>query len=419
VIGSQTLVSATSGCVRVLLNPSSFGVLLVEVVFILTITSVLMSSAVALGFFHNAWRVGKFAPSEAPLDCSHVLISVIIPARNEEQDLEKSLASVLQQEGVRLEVIVVNDHSDDRTGEVADAVASQDDRVRVIHNPPLKPGWLGKCNAMEHARLLAKGDYILLTDADIMHHQRSFASAVAHMQNRGLDFFSICPTIECVSFWENVFIPSGIAAASLLFWKPADQSGQKDQVGATGALMLSKREMLESIGGLDSIKGEMLDDVSLAWRIHESGGRVDFRVAPQMAQVRMFKDNRHAFWGITKNILAGFDSVWMAIPGILLPFVVFWSPLIGLACGIFQDRGDLIGLGFLGIALQLVLLAGVRRFCKFSWRKAVFYPMCAIQCACCLSVAIYHRLCHRAVLWRGRAVTVSPSPTKPADFHQS
>ncbi len=380
-------------------------------IYYFAITSLVLTCLVALGFFHNAWRVGKFAPSETPLDCSHVLLSVIIPARNEEQDIQKSLESILQQEGVRLEVIVVNDHSEDRTGEILDEIAKGDDRVRVIHNPALRTGWLGKCNAMEHARLEAKGDYILLTDADILHHPRGFASAIAHLEKTGLDFFSICPKIECVSFWENVFIPSGIAAASLLFWKPADQSGRTDQVGATGALMLTKPEVLERIGGFDAIKGEMLDDVSLAWTIHDAKCKVDFRVAPQMARVRMFKDNRHAFWGITKNILAGFDSVWMAIPGIFLPFFVFWPPVIALVLGLVHQRGDLVGLGLAGIVAQLVLLAGVRRFCRFSWPKAIFYPMTAIQCACCLSVAIYHRLSHQAVLWRGRAISVSHSKT--------
>lgn len=382
-----------------------------DLILVFAITSLVLSSVVAFGFFHNAWRVGKFAPSAEPLDCSHVLLSVIIPARNEEQDIQKSLESVLSQEGVRLEVIVVNDHSEDRTGEILDAIAERDDRVRVIHNPPLLPGWLGKCNAMEHAQREAKGDFLLFTDADIVHYPRGFASALAHMEKNGLDFFSICPKIECISFWENAFIPSGIVAASLLFWKPADQSGQKDQVGATGALMLTKPEMLARMGGLEVIKGEMLDDVSLAWRIHEAGGRVDFRVAPQMARVRMFKDNHQAFWGITKNILAGFDSVWMAIPGIFLPFLVFWTPLIALALGLIKGRGDLIGLGLAGVLVQMILLGGVQRFCRFSWAKAIFYPMCAIQCACCLTVAIYHRLFRQAVLWRGRAITVSQSKT--------
>lgn len=77
-------------------------------------------------------------------------ISVVIPARNEEQDIASSLRSVLNQEGVDLEVIVVNDHSTDHTGEIVDEIARSESRVTVLHNPPLRPGWLGKCNAMQH-----------------------------------------------------------------------------------------------------------------------------------------------------------------------------------------------------------------------------------------------------------------------------
>ena len=81
----------------------------------------------------------------------HAKLSVIIPARDEEADIAQSLGSVLNQVGVDLEVIVVNDHSSDRTGRIADTLAASDARLKVIHDPELPPGWLGKCNAMQQA----------------------------------------------------------------------------------------------------------------------------------------------------------------------------------------------------------------------------------------------------------------------------
>ena len=95
-------------------------------------------------------------------------LSVIIPARNEEGDIGDALASILDQQGVDLEVIVVNDHSRDRTGTIIDEFSRKDPRVKAIHNPPLSKGWMGKCNAMQHGALSAINSYLLFTDADII-----------------------------------------------------------------------------------------------------------------------------------------------------------------------------------------------------------------------------------------------------------
>ncbi len=109
-------------------------------------------------------RIQWLTPDATPIQTAETL-SVVIPARNEEADLAAALRSVLAQEGVELEVTVVNDHSTDRTGEIADAIARADPRVRVLHDPPLPPEWLGKCNAMQQGAAVATGDYLLFADA--------------------------------------------------------------------------------------------------------------------------------------------------------------------------------------------------------------------------------------------------------------
>jgi glycosyltransferase involved in cell wall biosynthesis len=183
------------------------GAFVINTLVILNAVALLITCIVCVTFFANAWRIGNFDASTEPRDYTRFLISVIIPARNEEMDLRQTLHSVLNQEGVRLEVIVINDHSDDRTGAIAEAVAAEDGRVTVIHDPPLKPGWLGKCNALEHGRQLASGDYIILSDADIDHHPRCFSSAMEHFERHDLDLFSLFPLIICESLWENIFLP--------------------------------------------------------------------------------------------------------------------------------------------------------------------------------------------------------------------
>ena len=131
-------------------------------------------------------RIQWLSPLREPVPYT-CKISVIIPARNEEQDISPALSSVLNQNGVELEVIVVNDHSTDRTGELVDHIAQSDSRITVLHDPPLEPGWLGKANAMQHGVARATGDYLLFTDADILHHPSCFVTVLNEMQQNGYD----------------------------------------------------------------------------------------------------------------------------------------------------------------------------------------------------------------------------------------
>jgi hypothetical protein len=103
--------------------------------------------------------------------------------------------------------------------------------------------------------------------------------------------------------------------------------------------------------------------------------------------------------------------MWLAVPMILLPFVVFWSPPLGVVVGVATGNALLTALGLPAILLQLGLIASVRSWCMFQWHKAIFYPLCAVQCACCIVRALFHRFSNRAVLWRGRAISVTGSPS--------
>ena len=172
---------------------------------ILGLAAGLMSLVVAVKFVAALRRVSRdLGPDLKP--AAGTRLSVIIPARDEEQDIAAALQSVLDQQDVDLEVIVVNDHSSDRTGTIADSMALSQPRLRVIHNPELSPGWLGKCNAMQRAVAGVTGSMFLFTDADIVHQPRCFVTAMAEMERRELDFLSLFPLMDCVSLGENVIL---------------------------------------------------------------------------------------------------------------------------------------------------------------------------------------------------------------------
>ncbi len=183
---------------------------------ILCLAAGLISAVLFVQFLGALKRTLWTSPPVEPDLVRGTKISVIIPARNEQQDLGRSLDSLRDQEEVEFEAIIVNDHSTDQTGPIADAAAQQDARIRVIHNPELPPGWLGKCNAMEQAARVASGDLLLFTDADIMFEPTCLAKAVAELKRREVDLLSFFPRMDCISLWENILVPTLVGGLSVL-----------------------------------------------------------------------------------------------------------------------------------------------------------------------------------------------------------
>jgi chlorobactene glucosyltransferase len=335
-----------------------------------------------------------------------VRLSVIIPARNEEQDLAKALQSVLQQQEVELEVIVVNDHSSDRTGAIADDLERSESRLKVLHNPALPPGWLGKCNAMQHAASLASADVLLFTDADIMHHPRCFVTALAEMEQRNLDFLSLFPRMQFVSLCENIILPTLIGGMTL-YATPGIEDPDSPDALAAGAFLMVRTRVFRDLGGFEAIKHQMLDDLELAKLIKRHGYRVGFHAAPEFLSVRLYKDNRHAFWGMTKNVLEGLNGrFWLAPAVMLLPVLVYWTPLFCAAAGAWEGDFLLVSVAAATYALQYATIWPGRRLFQFHPAKALLFPLVVIPVIVCMVRALYLYLFQGAVEWRGRTVAV-------------
>ncbi len=295
---------------------------------------------------------------------------------------------MLGQEDVELEVIVINDHSSDDTGAIADAVAQRDPRVRVLHNPELRPGWLGKASALQHGVALATSEILLFTDADIIFSPRCFATALVELEQRQLDFLSLFPRMDCVSTWENIILPCLVGGLAMFATPAIEDPRSNDALGA-GAFLLIRAPAFQAIGGFEPIKGAMLDDLELARLVKRSGHSVGFYAAPDLLEVRLYKNNHHAFWGMTKNVLMGLNGrLWLAPLVVLLPLLVFGVPLYCVVSGI--ARGDLLlaraGAGT--YALQYATFWMGRRLFRFHPAKALLFPLCAIPVICCMGRAV-------------------------------
>lgn len=250
-------------------------------------------------------------------------VSVVIPARNEEESLGVCLESLVSQTGMAFEIIVVNDHSTDRTAEIAASFAG----VRVIEAGALAPGWTGKNNAVACGAREARGEWLLFTDADTVHLPGSLARALAEAEEHKAEMLSYSPEQIAVSFWEMAILPVVFAELARQF-PPAKVSDPASPIAAAnGQFILIRRETYDAIGGHAGVAGDILEDVALARRVKASGKKIRFRYASDAVRTRMYRNFGQLREGWTKNLALLFPRPgWLSLK-LLLLWIFPWTVL--------------------------------------------------------------------------------------------
>src|SRR5579862_695983 len=226
-------------------------------------------------------------------------VSVIIPARNEEESLGTCLRSLVAQTGVDFEIIVVNDQSTDRKGEIAASFSG----VGVVEAGPLPKGWSGKNHAVATGSSVARGEWLLFTDADTIHLPGSLARALDEARNRGADLLSYSPEQIISGFWEKAIMPLVFAELAAEY-PPAEVSDPRSpKVAANGQYILIKREAYDAAGGHAAVAASLLEDVDLARAVKMSGRKVWFRYGGDAVRTRMYRSFAQLREGWTKNLV--------------------------------------------------------------------------------------------------------------------
>lgn len=243
-------------------------------------------------------------------------VSVIVPARNEEACLDACLQSLVDQsfadqtpvdQGiVDFEIIVVDDHSTDRTHEIANSFAGQG--VRVIDAGPLPAGWTGKNNAVTAGAKAARGQWLLFTDADTIHLPGSLARSMKEVKRNGAAMLSYSPRQIVKSFWEKAVMPVIFAELAASF-RPSQVSDPKSvAAAANGQYILISREAYDAVGGHAAIATNLLEDVVLARSVKRSGRKIFFRYGGDAVRTRMYRNFAQLREGWTKNLALLFPS---------------------------------------------------------------------------------------------------------------
>lgn len=331
-------------------------------------------------------------------------VSVIVPARNEEACLGPCLKSLVGQTGVSFEIIVVDDHSTDRTREIALSFPG----VRVIEAGPLPQGWTGKNNAVTAGAREAKAEWLLFTDADTVHLPGSLARALDEAKQKAAALLSYSPEQIVESVWEKAVMPV-IFADLAAKYRPSDVSDPNSPAAAAnGQYILITREAYDTVGGHAAMAGSLLEDVALARAVKQSGRKIFFRYGGDIVRTRMYRTFAQLREGWTKNLALLFPKpIYLAFWRLL----EFAATAASLALLIVAVRRGGLSSALLSLVPTAMTIARIAK-AHFAW-DATLLALVGLPFFSYLLLrsALSHN--GRTVKWKGRTYSAEqPLGTK-------
>jgi chlorobactene glucosyltransferase len=323
-------------------------------------------------------------PATVPPDAPSV--SVVIPARNESRNIERCVRSVLAAAYPKLEVIVVDDHSDDGTGEIARAIARDDARLRVVNAPPLRGGWFGKQWACATGANESHGELLLFTDADTKHGPELLPRSVNAMRARGAELLSVAGDQEMHSFWERIIQPQMFVLLAIRYGGSEHVSNTKRPVDAiaNGQFILVRRDSYDAMGGHASVRDRVAEDMALAQSFVAAGRRIALYMAHDQLSTHMYASLAELLAGWGKNIYAGGRTAALggALGRAAYPFVLLAMPLLGLLppLALVAALLGIVGAAWLiwsaiVIIVSVLFWAAIYRYMRASVAYALLYPL--------------------------------------------
>jgi glycosyltransferase involved in cell wall biosynthesis len=330
-------------------------------------------------------------------------VSVVVPARDEAGRVGGCVAALLGQDADVVEVVVVDDGSGDGTaGEAAAAGA----RVEVAPVP--RPGVAGKAAACAHgARVATGGRWLAFVDADVVLAPEALSRLLGVCLAGGAAAASPLARQATRTWWEELLLPDlGLQVAERLDLDAVADPGRPDAF-LSGQCLLVRRDAYEAVGGFGAVAGSLVEDVALAGRLKAAGHRLDVRLAPGLAAVRMYGRFGDLWEGLAKNLA----EVWGAGTGSLAwqaaRAAAGWAPWLALAV---RPGGRAARVAAAGGLLQLTVRAGGRLVAGADPRLAVAYPVADLVLLAVYADSVRRRRTGAALTWKGRTYPAGGPP---------
>jgi glycosyltransferase involved in cell wall biosynthesis len=341
------------------------------------------------------------------------LVSVIIPAKDEEGTLADCLRTVCIQSYPRLEILVVDDRSTDETPAIARAFAESDPRVRVITITELPEGWTGKTHGLQLAAGEAKGDWFWFIDSDTRHEPDSLSIVMEYARSEGAVMASLIPEMRCDSFWERAVQPLAAVVLMQSFPLFLVNNDKSKLAFANGQYILIERSAYEAVDGHASVKDKFVEDIYLAGRVKASGRPIRVAIAQGIGTTRMYTSlptlirgwSRILYDATRRNpwrlALKAIDPLIFSQPAHVALVVAVVMLLLGIGG---QFAWWLLGLSVAHHILTAMVLQRIYRFSFPGGRGVIWYPLAGLVMDWIIVRSI--RSCFTGeVTWRGTSYT--------------
>ncbi len=374
----------------------------------------LAGAGVWLGILLLPWQ--PFRTRES-LDCrkqlsdSHDMqsLTVLIPARNESQFIRGTLKSLMAQ-SIDITIIVINDRSDDGTGEIARRTFLGKEKCIVIDGEPLPAGWTGKVWALHQGLKLVKTPLVLLLDADVKLKKGLLSQLLSDKNEKGVALISLMVRLDMSGFWQAMLIPAFIYFFKLLYpFHLSNGSGQLVSAGAGGCI-LTESQLLNDIGGFESIRDAIIDDCSLVRAVKRTGVRTWIGLTHSAESMRVYR-SIGGIWGMV--VRSAYTQLRSSVVLLLLCtgifILAFFVPTIILA-GVPVLSAKVIAV--LAIIFMVFSYFPTLRYYEMSPLLALTMPLVGILY---LTMTWHSAINHwrgRGSLWKGRVYVASTDPIR-------
>jgi chlorobactene glucosyltransferase len=358
------------------------------------------------------FRVHRAASLGDPADVPSSLpsVAIIVPARDEIANIETCLTGLAAQRGITscLSIVVVDDGSQDGTGQAVARMARDDPRIELIDPGDLPAGWMGKPHACWQGTLRSRAEWLCFIDADVRATPDLVGAALAAALQQRIDMLSLNPLQELGGFWERLIIPAGlvlIGCAQDL--RPVDDPASPE-VSANGQFLLVRRAVYFAVGGHMAVRGEICEDKALAARVKHAGWRYRMLGAERLARTRMYTSLNALWEGLGKNateILGdGPNTAAAATAALVIGWTAILLPILATLSAVRQpSTAAAIGgaLAILGSAAVIGIQIGTARHFRIPPVFGLLFPLAYTAIA---ALAWHSFALRRAgrVTWKGR-----------------
>ena len=332
-------------------------------------------------------------------------VTVVVPARNEAENIEQCLRSLLSQDYPDLDIYALDDRSDDATGEIMEKLQREfPGKLRVTHIRELPVGWLGKTHAMWQGAQASGSDWILFTDGDIIFRPDALRRTLTYAETKGCDHLVIFPTMIMKSFGERMMMGFFGLASSLLLrpWKVKDPKA-RDFIGA-GAFNLIRRTAYEELGTYQALRMEVIDDLRLGQEVKRHGFAQDCVLGPGLVSVRWAKGAMGVVKNLQKNMFSLLRFSWfLAVLASIAAMAYHLGPWLGL---IFAPGIAKIGFLIAICSIGLIYVGMSRQFQLSAW-YAFTHPVATVMFVYTLIASAVSSSIHGGVMWRGTTYSIA------------